>query len=615
MRSVSPHQLQLRAPSTLLDLLRVTDERVDLPVLTRRVLKSGVRAAGRVAAFAVAFKEGRTIPNLREDMLLHTLPAKPEFLNNHLFACTPTLAGVSEKSFALGVSGLRSVMRHSGLLDPYVVSTDIPLDSAWRSLLDQLLDKYCQTALSSFAVWADRQGLAPSEVSSESFQAFERHTRSRTLHREIPRLLGGIRKAWPKAAALLGSDRVLVAPSRRYRYTIPLCSFPQSFQTDVEVFRAKLVGSGSSGPFREEHSQPLRLSTIQCRIYGIQQAASALVHGGRDIDSIVSLANLVEIDSAKEILKFFWDRKQDGVVAKKLPDVKVVSHVRGNTAQTGAVGATLTKVARYCGLSRTDPEAFGHLRSLVRDVTPKQQQQLSSKNRARLRQLDNPVIRAKLLHLPSRLRQLADGGQFRPVEAARLARLAVAIEFLLHIPLRNNNLSALKLGVHLRYDHTGRVRHLVLQAHETKNHLDVEWPIGSELAGMLDWYIAHHRPLLNVGGGDCLFPAGFGKYGSLSNSAMYQHMVRVVAEQVGMVINPHLFRCICALFILERSPEAIEDVRLMIGDKSLQVVLAHYNASQPKHAAARTDATIQNLRAQTAPYIRASKSYRSKRAA
>ena len=77
---------------------------------------------------------------------------------------------------------------------------------------------------------------------------------------------------------------------------------------------------------------------------------------------------------------------------------------------------------------------------------------------------------------------------------------------------------------------------------------------------------------------------------------MYQSIVNTVADLVGAEINPHLFRCICASFILERHPEALEDVRLMIGDQSLSIVLAHYATSQPRHAARRTDALLQKLR-------------------
>jgi integrase len=152
--------------------------------------------------------------------------------------------------------------------------------------------------------------------------------------------------------------------------------------------------------------------------------------------------------------------------------------------------------------------------------------------------------------------------------------------------------------VHLRYDGSrlGYIRRLVVQKHETKNSYEGEWPIGDELGSVLDWYIKTYRPLLASPGNDCLFPAGFGQPGPLSNAAMYNSIVNTVADLVGAVLNPHLFRCICACLILEHSPEALEDVRLMIGDKSLEMVLAHYVASQPRHAAKRTDELLRRLR-------------------
>ena len=126
---------------------------------------------------------------------------------------------------------------------------------------------------------------------------------------------------------------------------------------------------------------------------------------------------------------------------------------------------------------------------MAQDLTPKPQTRLSRKNQERLGQFDDPATRAKLLHLPSRIRDLIESGSYRPEEAARMARVAAAVEFLLHVPLRNGNLCMLRLGVHLRYDgsRSGRIRRLVLQKHETKNSYEGEWPIGEDLADFLDW--------------------------------------------------------------------------------------------------------------------------------
>ena len=152
--------------------------------------------------------------------------------------------------------------------------------------------------------------------------------------------------------------------------------------------------------------------------------------------------------------------------------------------------------------------------------------------------------------------------------------------------------------MHLQYADARRdhISHLVLQPHETKNSYNGEWAVGPELSAFLHRYIRVFRPVLAMAGGDWLFPAGFGKPGSLSTEAMAQQITRVVADEVGAVINTHLFRCLCARFVLEHSPNALEDVRLLIGDKSLQVVLAHYAAVEPGNACRRNDAMLRRMR-------------------
>lgn len=592
-------------PRTFIDLLETIDDWTELPVQTRRVLKSNVRTAGFLAAAGEARQRGRSSSTERDDAILATVPVDIVWLNARLYAFAPELSGCSSHCRNLSVSGLRRVLRHVDRLAPYTPSTTLPPDSRWRRLLDALDDTYCQTALSTFATWCHSVDTQPEDVSAATLEAFETHVRTRTLDSEIPRLIRGVCKAWLKARHLLqaGPGHALTAPSRRETYVFKISDFPQTFQADFEAFRASREGNRRSSPFRGDGpKRPLRPKTITAYADRLREAASALVHKGRPIEEITSLAILVEKDAFEAILMFFWERAVAKATALKQRGVAVTADQScGRTFHTGGIAATLMVVARhYCKVA---PKALERLREMTQDVTPSPQTQLSPKNRERLRQFEDPVTRAKMLHLPRRLMKLAEADELRPLEAARIARIAAAIEILLHVPLRNANLTGLMLGTHLRYGSSGRIRHIVLQQHDTKNSYAGEWGVGPELAEMLDWYIKRFRPILNTTGSDALFPAGFGKPGPLSLPAMYQHIVRTVAEEVGAVVNPHLFRCLCAMFILEQSPEAMEDVRLMIGDKSMQIVLAYYNASQPKHAAKRTYETLRRLRAESASLV------------
>jgi integrase len=135
-----------------------------------------------------------------------------------------------------------------------------------------------------------------------------------------------------------------------------------------------------------------------------------------------------------------------------------------------------------------------------------------------------------------------------------------------------------------------------VQTHETKNRRTLEWGVARELDIFIQRYIKAFRPILAPNGCDYLFPGGFGRGGALSEGAMAASLKQTIAEEVGAIVNPHLFRCFAAWLALEDNPGALEDVRQLLGDKTLAIVLAHYGAMEPASAARRHSARLQKLR-------------------
>ena len=592
----------------VLDLVVAIDRWFDLPLQSRRVLKANVRTAGLVAARAKARADGRYEFIPRDDSVLCKIPADPEFLNKHLWAYPAAICDTKEACRNLSISGLRGVMRRVGLLDPQSISTSLPSDCPWRQLLDRVEDTYAQTALSTFATWCHGKDIQPPAVSQTSLESFERWLWTRTLHKEIPRLIYNVAKAWRRAAVIIQYPTAapLSAPRRSKAYVRLLNTYPQSLQNEVQQFLSWFRGDTRKGLFqgdgRGRRRNP-RLPTAQIRHYCISQALHALIETGPWTVETVRLRDLVEPEAFEAILPFYWERAVLRKTGRPSAEIANLDLQTGVTAQTASIAATLMFLGRR--YFKLDEEKLAPLRDRAADAFPEQTGQLARKNLERLRQFDDPVTRAKLLHLPHRIRELIEAGHYRPLEAARMARVAAAIELLLHIPIRNSNLCRLRLGEHLRYDASpsGYIRRLVLQRHETKNRYEGEWLVGSDLAATLEWYIRDHRPLLDPDGGDYLFPAGFGKPGPISTAAMYQSIVRTVADFVGAELNPHLFRCICAYLILEQSPDALEDVRVMLGDKSMIIILKHYAASQPRHAVERLIQLLRKLRSESAHLV------------
>jgi integrase len=288
-----------------------------------------------------------------------------------------------------------------------------------------------------------------------------------------------------------------------------------------------------------------------------------------------------------------------------------------------AIGSVLLMIAQqYCELPA---ETLKPLRELVRDFRVPPLGKPTQKNRRRVNELVHDRAKLRLLmRLPATLmkqalglrdrsaRTLLQAGQTTCSEAARLtleavgfatqaaylAREAVAIGILCRIPLRIKNLHEIRIGTNLRF--TGSRSDIVtlsFTVDETKNRIDLEFYIGSRLHALLQTYIAHFLPSFAADSADhdgnrWLFPSGGGRPGPLSIGRLRTIIVRTVADNVGVTINPHLFRALAVTLALEHSPDALDHCRQLLGDKSLTVVLRHYAMTQEKEAARRQSAFV-----------------------
>jgi hypothetical protein len=113
---------------------------------------------------------------------------------------------------------------------------------------------------------------------------------------------------------------------------------------------------------------------------------------------------------------------------------------------------------------------------------------LTEENKATLRQLESERLQAALLFLPEALlaevaRSLTQGARPRFVDA----QVAIAIDLLLVVPLRSQNLSSLDWGRHF-YEPDGPRGRLMMHipARETKGKQFAEIP--AEVARRLRWY-------------------------------------------------------------------------------------------------------------------------------
>ncbi len=269
--------------------------------------------------------------------------------------------------------------------------------------------------------------------------------------------------------------------------------------------------------------RPVRPGTLVAREGQLRRFAAALVHRGRDPASLRGLADLVAIETFKDGLRFFLER-------------------RGGTSSAIAdLAASLKAVARHW--VAVDAAHLLRMAAVMRRLEVPRRG-LTAKNRQRLRPLDDPKTRLALLLLPQRLLHLA--GQTRqPCRAALLVQMALAIELLLMTAVRGGNLAAIELERHLvRPGRSRNAIHLVFAPHEVKNGECLEYPLPPESVALLERYCTEFRPALAPAGSTALFP---GRRGQPKGRPLLAGQISAtVFRHTGLRVHTHLFRHIGA---------------------------------------------------------------------
>ena len=224
------------------------------------------------------------------------------------------------------------------------------------------------------------------------------------------------------------------------------------------------------------------------------------------------------------------------------------------------------------------------------------QEGMTEKNRDRLRQFaDDKVIRT-FLTLPDRLIEKA---LRLPVNtrAALMVQKAVAIALLSVAPLRLENLRCLDRRQHFRRAFSvDDPRHqLVIPAAVVKNKVDLEFPIPPRIMDMIELYIATYQPLLTNGHpSTLLFPGRTGQ--AKHDTALRSNITDVVYKELGLRVNPHLFRDCVATSIALEDPEHVMITISILGHSSLSTAEKYYNQARSIEAGRAYQDVVMALR-------------------
>ncbi|MGK7870988.1 tyrosine-type recombinase/integrase [Falsiroseomonas sp. E2-1-a20] len=490
--------------------------------------------------------------------------------------------GISHSTMRTVLSGLRYVMRRSGVID-HAGGQLIP---AWEAELDRL-NTYQRAGLIGLARFCSANGIPPEAVCRETFAAFETYLRTRTVTTLPRKAVGAARTSWDRVSTRVPgwTGRAVGRLGNKNAYVLGLSAFPESFQAAIASFGQQLGAGalddfGSTEPFDDDPdflipTGRLRASTVALRQSHARWAASALVASGVPIAEVTSLASLVTpLSRAKAALRYLYAR------------------AGGNPSAAGHhVGEVLAMIARHH--VRLDPKAVAQIQRWRKPVTLSYRG-MTEKNERQIREIMQPARHEELMQLPKAFMEAARLLRATsPDQARSLALRAVLVGILTKLPVRLANLVGLRLDRHLQRPDPkrSRITHLLVPAEETKNRRPISLPVSRDTAELIEEWITDYRAP-SVPGCAYVFPIqGIGDR-PMSHQGLRDAVKDALRTYVGVVLTPHQFRHLAARLFLEAFPGHYEEVRQLLGHESIVSTTRHYSGIESEASARRYDEDV-----------------------
>jgi integrase len=475
----------------------------------------------------------------------------------------PAAAAMSAKRWANLRSDLGGAIAASGL-QPMLRTADVEPSAAWRELLEPIKDQRIRNGLSRFARWATLREVDPAEVDDCMIQRFVDELHAGTLVRQIRDQHRRVAVEWNRLAALEADRRLRVVqvPSGKPAPTrVAWEDLPASFRDEVH---RHLSWASVPDPLDEgARARALAPRTLRLRREHIHSAVSAAVATGIAAADLTSLASLVVPETFKALLRQLWNG--DG---RKL------------SAYTHGVAGTLIAIASEW--VKVPAGTLASLKALRRKLGTLPSG-LTPKNQALLRKLDDPRLVQMLVDLPDKLWRRAR----RDVAGSRRPFIdlqnELAIDLLIHVPLRMENLSSLSFEEHFRWlQGRGKLALLAFRVDETKNEVPLEFEIPAALADRFDTYRNEIAPAVTGKRPDVVFVTWAGTPRGQSTIAVA--IQKTVRKHLGIALTPHQFRHIVAKILLDLNPGAFELVRQLLAHKNPKTTTRYYAGIDTRRA-------------------------------
>ena len=338
--------------------------------------------------------------------------------------------------------------------------------------------------------------------------------------------------------------------------------FPESLRTDIDRYFAGLTKPHRS--FRGRRTRPCQATTIRTRRAELMAVARMAVRLGVPINSLTSLAALLQPDIVEPVIEAYWQKNGSE------PKVFTID-----------LGWKLLRIAREIGgLDQAAIERLGEISAALEEY---RRSGLTSKNLQLIRQVLTEGIWSEVVSLPKLLMQQARSAKYdAPTKAAVTAQLAVAISILTFAPIRLSNLVNIELGKNLiKPGGLNSPFWLVFEHYDVKNRVDLNFKFDQPLTDLIDEYVHEFRPTLLRGtNASWLFPGEGGK----PKAWLGVQLTERIEKAVGLRITPHQFRHAAAAIYLKHQPGAYEVARRLLGHRSIKTTIDFYCGLQTTQA-------------------------------
>ena len=273
---------------SLADVLATVLGHPRLKETRRRDLASALRTAARLLKRELA-----------------EIPADMAYLRERLDAIHPVQARIAPERLANVKSDLAAALRL--VLKKTRRPSRVHRTPDWEAFMGSLDQPWQRYMLSRLATFCSLRKIEPPGVDDRVMAMFHAHLTEASLAKDPAKTCKNTIQTWNGLIERKGLPLQRLTPpaSTQYR-TPPLSDYPPSFQVDVERWIArntKIDLLSEDGPPRAARPQ-----TLKNHRNNIRRFAAAVVARGVPIDSITSLAKLVELEYFKEGLRFFIAR-------------------------------------------------------------------------------------------------------------------------------------------------------------------------------------------------------------------------------------------------------------------------------------------------------------------